>query len=515
MLPYKTIIKLHRNINQSLFLQLGNQIIQLIKQGILLPNNKLPSSRILSTTLEIHRKTVIAAYDELILQGWIVTLPKKGTFVNANIPLLQQQTFADKKNYIEIKKTAFSYYKNNNLSVKGKEQENGIMYLNDGVSDTRLTPIKEIANLYKSKATSKYFYKEIGYKSPLGNTELRITLAKYLNNTRGLKITEKNILITRGSQMGIYLSSKLLLNSNDVIAVGETNYASADETFIAAKAEILRIKVDAYGLDTTHLQQLCEKIEAQRKLKNNPTNSNNTTNIKAVYITPHHHHPTTVTLSAERRMHLLNLAHTYGFAIIEDDYDYDFHYNHAPILPLASHDINGSVIYIGSFCKTVAPVFRIGYLIAAEEFVMEASKQRGYLDRQGDALLELTFSQFIQNGALDRHINKTMKIYKKRRDFCCNLLQTELNEFFTFKIPTGGMAIWLQLDKRYNWAEISKNARIEKLEIGDWKRYDLQNQKHNCIRFGFSTFNKEEIQQVIEKLKKALQKAKNDFNQPL
>ena len=102
-----------------------------------------------------------------------------------------------------------------------------------------------------------------------------------------------------------------------------------------------------------------------------------------------------MTLSAKRRIHLLNLSKQYNFAIIEDDYDYDFNYNHAPILPLASHDTNGNVIYIGSICKTVS-VYRIGYLIASKEFVDEAANLRGFVDRQGDALLELTFSDFIK-----------------------------------------------------------------------------------------------------------------------
>ena len=116
------------------------------------------------------------------------------------------------------------------------------------------------------------------------------------------------------------------------------NYVTADLTFAQNKAKILRVAVDAFGLNTKQLEKICQKQT-----------------IKAVYVTPHHHHPTTVTLSAERRIQLLNLAEEYKFAIIEDDYDYDFNYNHAPILPLKSHDIHGNVIYIGSICKTVAP----------------------------------------------------------------------------------------------------------------------------------------------------------------
>ncbi|MDX8554142.1 PLP-dependent aminotransferase family protein [Tenacibaculum sp. 1B UA] len=250
-----------------------------------------------------------------------------------------------------------------------------------------------------------------------------------------------------------------------------------------------RASVDENGLVIDQIEKLCKKQP-----------------VKAVYVTSHHHHPTTVTLSAERRIHLLNLARKYSFAIIEDDYDYN--YDHAPILPLASHDTCGNVIYIGSVCKTVASVFRIGYLVASEDFVNEAAKLRGYIDRQGDALLELTFAEFIKSGDLDRHIRKLMKIYLQRRDLFCKLLKEELGGYFQFNIPKGGMAIWGYLNKEYSWYEVSKEARKYQLEIGEWQRYDLANKKHNAIRIGFASYNEEEIKLLVDKLKQTFKSIK-------
>lgn len=494
MIPYKTIISLNRRSKKPIYQQLANELISLIKKGTIATNTKLPSTRKLSEILSLHRKTIIAAYEELIMQNWIESIPKKGTFVHADIPVLVQKNYNYPTGNKTEKKESFQFYKQPNLVIRGQKQKDGYLYLNDGVNDTRLTPIQEIATLYKNITSSKYINKHIGYGTTYGSDELRETLVTYLNQTRGLQITKENILITRGSQMGIYLATQLLLKPKDKIAVGESNYISADETFTLNNAKIIRVKVDENGLDTNHLEKICK------------TNS-----LKALYITPHHHHPTTVMLSAERRIHLLNLAQKYNFAIMEDDYDYDFHYNHAPILPLASHDINGNVIYIGSICKTVAPVYRVGYLIATKEFVDEAAKLRTYVDRQGDALLEITFSRFIKNGDLDRHINKAVKIYRKRRNLCCKLLREELSEFLSFNIPPGGMAIWIQLNKKYNWNEISKIANENKLEIGNWKRYDALGVNHNSIRLGFAAYNEEEIYLLVKKLKTTFQKAKNVF----
>ncbi|MFK8036817.1 MAG: PLP-dependent aminotransferase family protein [Crocinitomicaceae bacterium] len=487
MFPYKTSIKLNRDSNQSLYLQLSNQIIQLIKNRVLLPNTKLPGSRSLAEQLEVHRKTIVACYDELLMQGWVESVPKKGTFVHNNLPRLHQQKLGDYEDSGLVKKPGFPFYKNDILTAKRLNENQNLMYLNDGVSDGRLAPIDEIARTYRRITAKKNAFEHLSYSSTYGSSSLRGVLVNYLNTTRGLRITKENILITRGSQMGIWLSSQLLLKKNDTIIIGNTNYVSADSTFLNQQSKLERVSVDKNGIVTEDVEKLCRKKR-----------------IKAVYVTSHHHHPSTVTLSAKRRIHLLNLSRTYNFAIIEDDYDYDFNYDHAPILPLASHDTNGNVIYIGSVCKTVAPVFRVGYLIASKEFVDEASKLRGFVDRQGDALLELTFADFIKSGDMDRHIRKVMKIYKHRRDLFCKLLKNELSDFFEFDIPKGGMAVWVKLNPSYSWDKISDVAKRYELEIGDWKRYDMAKFRHNCIRIGFAAYNDNEIYELVGRLRKTI-----------
>jgi len=487
MFPYKTSILLDRKSTQSLYLQLSKQIIDLIKENRLPSKTKLPGSRTLSVLLGVHRKTIVACYDELILQGWIESVPKIGTFIHSSLPELEQQKLSNETKPEFKEKAGFQFYKNEILQKTLNTNTENFTYINDGVSDGRLTPINEIARIYRRIASKKEAYTYLSYGSTFGNEKLRIVLAEYLNETRGLHISKDNILITRGSQNGIYLASQLLLKDRDTVIVGTTNYSAADITFQHQNANIMRVTVDENGLNTCQIEGICKKQK-----------------IKAVYVTSHHHHPTTVTLSAERRIHLLNLAKKYCFAIIEDDYDYDFNYNHSPILPLASHDTNGNVIYIGSVCKTVAPVFRIGYLIASKEFVNEASNLRRIVDRQGDALLELTFAEFIKNGDLDRHIKKMLKVYKVRRDLICKLLMEELSDSFQFEIPKGGMAIWLKLNKNISWNDVSRTALENELIIGDWARYDPQKTKHNGIRLGFATYNETEIYVLVDKLKQSI-----------
>ncbi len=494
MFPFKNNIVLDRNSNRSLYLQVSDQIIGFIKSGKLIPSTKLPGSRKLSSDLNVHRKTVIAAYEELISQGWIETYPSKGTFVTSTLPIIKPHYFDPNNSKVDFKKeSGFSFNRRLNLaSDSNNYSDTGLLRINDGSPDYRLAPIEEISRIYRNIIKKTYNKKLLSYGSAYGNPDLRKALVTYLNQTRGLHINEDNILITRGSQMGIYLAGQLLLSSKKRIAVGSTNYMTADNTFREAGGTIERIPVDEEGLNTHTLEQLCD-------LKK----------IAAVYVTSHHHHPTTVTLSAERRMHLLQLAQKYKFAIIEDDYDYDFHYGNAPILPLASNNYNGNVIYIGGFTKIIAPAIRIGYLIASKDFIDEATRLRKIIDRQGDSLLEQTLARMITSGDVQRHCQKALRIYKARRDLFCSLLEEKLGTYLNFEIPKGGMAVWVRLDKKYSWDTIVTECQKLHLELNpDWRKYDANNLGHNGVRLGFASLNEDEIYEVIKRLEKVFMNPK-------
>ncbi|MBQ4801958.1 PLP-dependent aminotransferase family protein [Aquimarina sp. MMG015] len=483
--PFKSNIDLDKNSNRHLYLQLCDQLIGFIKSGKLAPSTKLPGSRKLSEDLKIHRKTVIAAYDELISQGWIESIPAKGTFVNHNLPIINPKKLANSNKPVSSKNiSGFDFKKRKNLFIKGIETIQASLKVDEGVPDHRLAPIEDIARNYRNITNKKHYQELLTYGDTHGNFDLRKALVSYLNKTRGLKITTDNILITRGSQMGIYLASELLLDDQKIIVTGNTNYMTADNTFIEANGIIKQVSVDQHGINTMEIEKICKKNK-----------------ISAVYVTSHHHHPTTVTLSAERRMHLLNLAQENNFAIIEDDYDYDFHYRNAPILPLASNDTKGNVIYIGGFTKIIAPALRIGYFIAAKDVIDEAARLRRIIDRQGDTLLEQTLARMIINGDVQRHSNKVRKIYKERRDLFCGLLREKLVDFFDFETPNGGMAVWVRLKQPYNWDVVMAEAL--KLNVAfnpEWRRYDNNNLGHNGIRIGFAALNKEEIITVINTL---------------
>src|SRR5690606_26515530 len=165
--------------------------------------------------------------------------------------------------------------------------------------------------------------------------------------------------------------AETLLSSGDCVVVGVLSYFATNMILQKAGATVLTVPLDGEGLDVEAVRRLCERRA-----------------IRMLYITPHHHYPTTVTLSAQRRVELLALSAMYGFIVLEDDYDYDFHYDGSPLLPVASADTEGMVVYIGTFGKSMAPGFRSGFIVAPTQLITEMSKLLGIMDRYGDTITE-------------------------------------------------------------------------------------------------------------------------------
>ena len=195
-------------------------------------------------------------------------------------------------------------------------------------------------------------------------------------------------------------------------------------------------------------------------------------------------------------------AEKYGFVILEDDYDYDFHYRSAPILPLASVYKQGPVIYSGSFSKLLAPSVRLGYLVAPQAVVAEINKLRHILDRQGDPVVEKALAQMLAEGEVQRHLKKVVKIYKQRRDYFCNLLKTELSNYLKFQIPEGGMAIWTTVLQKQNEQEFSSQLLKKGLYLNMDKHFLSE---HNALRMGFASINEKEMEELVAVLKEVFE----------
>ena len=438
-IPFLSFIHLDRTLKTPIYLQLAQQLINAIQRGYLMPNTKMPGSRTLSELLQLHRKTVIAAYEDLHHQGWIAIHPNKGAYVMDNQRKISERPYNSLVSLANYPlQTAFTF-KQSNVLDNPFEQSSCTYQFNDGIPDIRLTEIKQLSGLYSAALTRKNTLKKIGNPQRTGEY-FREQLSNYLNSSRGLHISKNNLLITRSTEMSLYIIAQLLIEPNDIVMVGELGLFTANMIFQKAGANIKTLAVDEFGID---VDQLAEKLK--------------TTKIRAVYITPHHHYPTTVSLSAQRRVQLLQLAQEHGFIIIEDDYDYDFQYEKSTIMPLASADLSGFVIYVGSFGNSLTPSFSTGFVVAPQNFIVEMQKYLGILDRQGDVVMEQVLGDMIAEGDIHRHLKKSLKVYKERRNNCCKVLIEQFKNDASFDVPNGGLAIWLKWNKPISLFKLAKN----------------------------------------------------------
>ncbi|HTE27739.1 MocR-like pyridoxine biosynthesis transcription factor PdxR [Flavitalea sp.] len=487
--------------HSPLYLQLASEIIQLICCGILKPGQALPSSRELAQGLQINRKTVVATYEELSAQGWVEPKERSGVYVSSHLPDTSVRAInQNSKKLIRSRQPGYpliikrssdgATIKDPNIEINAVAAPPPLYKIDDGFPDTRIAPIEQLVREYRRFGKGRLTNQFLMYGPEQGSYRLRVELAKFLNRTRGMQVSEKEILITKGTQMAIYLTTQLLIRPGDTVFVPEPGYLDANQTFKLAGAKLVFIPVDKDGMDVDRIEQLCKKKVP-----------------KMIYIIPHHHRPTTVTLSAERRMRLMNLASRYGFALLEDDYDFDYHFTSNPLLPLASVDTGGHIIYVGSFCKSIAPGIRIGFMVAPEAVICEAAAIRRLIDRQGEQLLEEATAELLSTGEISRHIKKSHKVYQGRLENTCRLLREQLGGYLMFEKPNGGLAIWATYRKNISASSVALNAGKLGLKISDGRNYFFQpniSKPQNFIRIGYCSLDEKEMATAIDIWKQAL-----------
>lgn len=483
MLPFARLLSISSPSSTPIYLQIVSQMIHLIEDGQLQAGQRLPGSRTLADLLKLNRNTVVAAYDELSAQGWIRQKRGSGTYVSEQIPAQQARELSVRRS----RSPQSPPIKSLDWLDRSQPRPETPYQLNDGLPDIRLAPLKELSREYRRVLTQRAWRSRLEYGDPQGSGLLREQLQRYLGESRGLQFSAEQIMITRGVIMSLYLLAQVLIESGDGVVVGESTYKTANMSFRQAGAQLLRIPVDEDGLQVEAMETLCQEHR-----------------VKAIYVASHHHHPTTVPLSASRRLALLNLARRYDFWIIEDDYDFMFHYQRNPILPIASMGAGERVVYLGSFSKTLAPALRTGYLVGPAALLKVLARLRRIVDRQGDQILEEAIGLMLQEGSIQRHLRKALNVYRARRDAFCRLLEEEIGQAVSFQIPEGGLAVWAHFVERQDLQQLCEECQKRGLFISTGAYYHFDNQPANKTRLGFAYHTEEELGEAVQILKRAL-----------
>jgi GntR family transcriptional regulator/MocR family aminotransferase len=477
---------LERQTGIPLFQQIARAIAADIRRGRLRPGDALPGTRTLAQSLGVQRMTVVSAFDELVAEGWIVSRAARGAFVSRELPDPKPRRFTQARAPVSRPATRAAY----DLAPAPEpelpyEVPRGSLLFAPSRPDVRLVPGDLIGRAYR-RAISTPGGELLSYASPQGHLRLRNALAEMLASTRGLVCSAKNLCITRGSQMAISLLARTLVRPGDTVVVEQLGYRPAWEAFRLAGARVIGVAVDAGGLNIDAL----ERVIADRP-------------VRAVYVTPHHQFPTTVTLSAGRRMRLLELARTHRFAIVEDDYDHEFHYDGRPVLPLASADPHGVVVYIGTLSKVLAPGLRIGYVAGPSELIDRIAAHRSHVDTHGDTVLEAAVAALLEDGAIQRHIRRVRREYHARRDTLVAALREHLDEYVSFGVPAGGIALWLKAKKGLDVDAWASAARERGAVIVTGSAYALDGRARPFVRLGFASLNSEELLEGVRRLRAA------------
>ncbi len=465
----------------AVFVQIARTLTAEIRRGVRRAGDRLPSTRELAAELGVNRNTVVAAYDELRAQGWIVSRGAAGTCVAGELP--ETRTRPVRRGAPQGVASRPGFELRVAPSPPPPLAATAARYqLSAGVPDPRLFPRALMARAYRRALVSHGASAALGYAEPAGLPRLRVAIAALLRETRNVPCGPEHILITRGSQMGLDLAARALIAPGDVAAVELLGYQPAWRALEAAGARLAGVPVDDHGL-------VVDALPAK---------------LRALYVTPHHQYPTTVLLPPARRLALLRRAAEERFAILEDDYDHEFHFDGRPVAPLASADPHGSVIYLGSLSKILAPGLRLGFLAAPEPVVAALAGLRTFVDRQGDHVLESAVAELVEDGEVQRHAHKLRRTYADRRERFAALLREHLGGALVFSLPPGGITIWARVADDIGLERWLDRAEARGVRVVSARSLSLDHKPRPFIRLAFAQYSEAELGEAIRILARAL-----------
>jgi len=471
---------------QPLFRQIARSIVDEICRGRLRPGDRLPGTRTLARSLGVNRVTVLTAYDELAAEGWIAVRRASGARIADDLP--EQTPPRSRRPAARVSWPAAAAYDLAPAPLVEYAPESladGMLVFGASAPDSRLMPVDALARAYR-RVLRRAGGDVLAYAPPQGHPRLRAAIASMLSSTRGLACGPEDVLVTRGSQMALTLIARAVVRPGDVVAVEDFGYRHAWESFLQAGARLVPIGVDREGVDVAAFERLASS-----------------TPVRAIYVTPHHQFPTLVTLSPQRRMRLLEIARQHRVAIVEDDYDHEFHYAGRPVFPLASLDRSGVVIYVGTLSKVLAPGIRLGYIAGPADLLRRVEAHRKFIDIQGDQAVEAAVADLLEEGEVQRHIRRVRRQYQKRRDLLVELLRSSLPGTLTFDVPPGGIALWtavtdVDVDA---WAA---RARERGVFFQTARAFTFDRKPQPFARLGFAAMNESELREAVARLRKAL-----------
>lgn len=424
--------------SDSLYEHLYKCIKNDIINGVLRVGEKLPSKRNFAKNLDISTITVENAYGQLMAEGYIYSIPKRGYFVS-DISALEQEHRP--KDYKLIEKDI------------PKLKPNGGEYFADFVSNgnnPKNFPFSTWAKLTRELMAEESV--ALMTNPPAGGiAELRNAIAEYMYQFRGMKVDPAQIIIGAGTEY-IYSLLVQLFGNDSLFAVEEPGYKKISRIYKSHNAEYKNIPMDKEGIDMKALEESGANI---------------------LHISPSHHFPTGLVTPISRRYELLGWASKADNRyIIEDDYDCEFRMHGNPIPPLKSIDVMEKVIYINTFSKSLASTIRISYMVLPHHLLERFYKKLGFYSCTVSNFEQYTLARFIGRGYFEKHINRQRNYYKTLRNTLLEAIKnSSLAERVNIMEEDAGLHFLMKIKTTMSDGELVLRAREEKLRIACLSEY--------------------------------------------
>lgn len=479
------VIAVNKKAATFLYRQVYDGYRKAIVDGNLRPGQRIPSTRVLATELGISRIPILDAYGQLLAEGYFESRVGSGTIVSRSLPDRQTAWRPTAGPATKINSGRRRLSKRCLLLASRQD-----FYSRRGTGAFVASQVAAehfplaVWNRLVTRHCRSTNAKSLDYGDPMGLRELREAIAAHLRTARGVRCESEQIMIVSGSQQGLEISARALLDAGDRVWMEEPGYAFARSVFACSACEVVPIPVDADGLNVAAGVKKCRDA-------------------RAVLVTPSHQYPLGVTMSASRRLQLLDWAERRGAWILEDDYDSEYRYQTMPVTSLQGLDRNSRVVYIGTFSKVLFPSLRLGYVVLPVDLVERFLAVRFAMDIGPGTFQQAVLADFIREGHFSRHIRRMRLVYAERRSALIESIRNELGSAAQISGAQAGMDLSVIL-KGVSDRQVAERAASQNLRLVPLSPFYLGRAVLQGFILGFGSTPVEEIPKAVRKLRALL-----------
>jgi GntR family transcriptional regulator / MocR family aminotransferase len=469
-----------------MYRQLTDWFRRAILDHRLKPGQRLPSTRQLAQELAVSRIPVLVAYEQLLAEGYLETFIGAGTSVARSIPQEPSRSATLKPDRLLPRPAGPAAARRLSRRATAMRTQDRSWLSNLGAFRVGLPALDHFPAGVWSKLVNRHARKPpmdlLYYGDTKGYLPLREAIAAYLGVFRAVRCEASQVLVTTGSQQGLQLAAQVLLDPGERVWMEEPGYPGAQLALQAAGARMVPVPVDEEGLDVS---------EGMRRGRT----------ARAAYITPSHQFPLGVTLSAARRMQLLNWAAHSGTWVIEDDYDSEYRFGGRPIASVQGLDTDGRVIYVGTFSKVLFPALRLGYLVLPKDLVPAFAVAREATDTCSSSLYQAVMADFIREGHFARHIGRMRKLYAQRRGALVQAIQQQLDGKLEVLGAEAGMQLAAWLPRGVDDVAVARKAAKKGVSARPLSACYLHAPARGGLILGYGGADVAAIREAVQRLK--------------